>query len=111
LAVLASQLLLKASHAQPSISPKIKKTLLRIVTGLYELSKAPFYMDGGKSEQDFNSSGDIVASLAETAIAQLKNELSSSRMPTQDQTAESSEVMKPEDVSGKNEGQEKVEPS
>jgi hypothetical protein len=71
LGTFASHLLLITSHATPGVSPEVKESLLEIVTGLYKLSQAPFYMDGGKSGQEFNSSGDRVTELAERIIERL----------------------------------------
>jgi len=77
LGIFASHLLLITSHSHPSIAQETKQTLLEIVTDLYKLSKAPFYMDGGKSAQEFNLSGDAVVEMAEGIIKILTNDDSS----------------------------------
>ena len=114
LGILASQLLLITSNAPPGESAKIKETLLQIVTRLYELNKAPFYADGGKSFREFNSSGDEMAHLAETAISELTKRASSNELAIEvlnDEPVASSEAALPADGTGKNEGMEKGESS
>ena len=81
LGIFASHLLQITSHAHQSVPWEIKESLLEIVTGLHKLSKAPFYMDGGKTARDFNSAGDRLVDQAQSILKILTNQVPSNEAP------------------------------
>jgi len=71
------QILLITSHAPKSVSNEVKQLLIEISTRLNELTEKQFYMDGGKSYEEFNSMGDETVALIRIAIEKLDTERTS----------------------------------
>jgi hypothetical protein len=70
----SSRILTAAAAAPPSISAESINLLVKTSMKLEELSQVRFFMDGEKSEPDFNIVGDETVTLIDEAIQTLNNE-------------------------------------
>jgi len=71
LLLISEQIIVILSGSPKSISKELLEDLSKIAAELSALGRKRFYMDGGRSDSEFNALGDSIVKMTEIVIEQL----------------------------------------